>query len=254
MSTANTKNSLCRVNTSWWMDSGNTNEFQRKIQRIRRVETTPADENYRKIDGVTCLVQSSRDSKSSRRFRIELSTAVSDAPPFCKPIIIAPPHRFSPTGPWIIHRIDRPPIVLAPFSRLTILRDSWASLIRFRRRDPREGGEKLKILLILIFQNLFVERNFYQKFLANYRTLKPKILVHLERKFQIPLIISRFYSSNCFPPMKGESTMRIRRRGKFSLLKFSSDRRTILFYDSMEKRFSQISTNRRASCFYRHIQ
>lgn len=73
------------------MDSGNTNEFQRKIQRIRRVETTPADENYRKIDGVTCLVQSSRDSKSSRRFRIELSTAVSDAPPFCKPIIIAPP-------------------------------------------------------------------------------------------------------------------------------------------------------------------
>lgn len=56
------------------MDSGNTNEFQRKIQRIRRVETTPADENYRKIDGVTCLVQSSRDSKSSRRFRIELST------------------------------------------------------------------------------------------------------------------------------------------------------------------------------------
>lgn len=91
VSTANTKNSLCRVNTSWWMDSGNTNEFQRKIQRIRRVETTPADENYRKIDGVTCLVQSSRDSKSSRRFRIELSTAVSDAPPFCKPIIIASP-------------------------------------------------------------------------------------------------------------------------------------------------------------------
>lgn len=138
------------------MDSGNTNEFQRKIQRIRRVETTPADENYRKIDGVTCLVQSSRDSKSSRRFRIELSTAVSDAPPFCKPIIIAPPHRrrFSPTGPWIIHRIDRPPIVLAPrpFSRLTILRDSWASLIRFRRRDPRERGEKFKILLILIFR------------------------------------------------------------------------------------------------------
>lgn len=88
-------------------------------------------------------------------------------------LLLSPsPHRrrFSPTGPWIIHRIDRPPIVLAPFSRLTILRDSWASLIRFRRRDPREGGEKLKILLILIFQNLFVERNFYQKFLANYRT------------------------------------------------------------------------------------
>lgn len=175
---------------------------------------------------------------------------------FANLLLSPPPHRrrFSPTGPWIIHRIDRPPIVLAPFSRLTILRDNWASLIRFRRRDPREGGEKFKILLILIFQNLFVERNFYQKFLANYRTLKPKILVHLERKFQIPLIISRFYSSNCFPPMKGESTMRIRRRGKFSLLKFSSDRRTILFYDSMEKRFSQISTNRRASCFYKHIQ
>lgn len=173
MSTANTKNSLCRVNTSWWMDSGNTNEFQRKIQRIRRVETTPADENYRKIDGVTCLVQSSRDSKSSRRFRIELSTFPMHRL-FANLLLSPPPHRrrFSPTGPWIIHRIDRPPIVLAPFSRLTILRDSWASLIRFRRRDPREGGEKLKILLILIFQNLFVERNFYQKFLANYRTLK----------------------------------------------------------------------------------
>lgn len=237
------------------MDSGNTNEFQRKIQRIRRVETTPADENYRKIDGVTCLVQSSRDSKSSRRFRIELS-AFPMHRLFANLLLSPHPHRrrFSPTGPWIIHRIDRPPIVLAPFSRLTILRDSWGSLIRFRRRDPREGGEKFKILLILIFQNLFVERNFYQKFLANYRTLKAKILVDLERKFQIPLIISRFYSSNCFPPMKGESTMRILRRGKFSLLKFSSDRRTILFYDSMEKRFSQISTNRQASCFYWHIQ
>lgn len=244
MSTANTKNSLCRVNTRWIR--GTRTSFNEKfsvfVASRRRQPTKIIARSM--VSPVSCKVHATRN---------RAAVSESSFPPpfpmhrlFANLLLSPPPHRrrFSPTGPWIIHRIDRPPIVLAPFSRLTILRDNWASLIRFRRRDPREGGEKFKILLILIFQNLFVERNFYQKFLANYRTLKSKILVDLERKFQIPLIISRFYSSNCFPPMKGESTMRILRRGKFSLLKFSSDRRTILFYDSMEKRFSQISTNR----------
>lgn len=79
-------------------------------------------------------------------------------------LLLSPaPHRrrFSPTGPWIIHRIDRPPILLAPLLRLTILRDSWASLIQASWSS--RGRRKIKNSLNIDISESFRRKKFLSK-------------------------------------------------------------------------------------------
>lgn len=155
ISTANTKNS--RVNTTWRrMDSRNTNELRRKIQRRDDASRRKLSQD-RWCHLRCCLVQQSwkftrphwvpRDSKSNRRFRIGSLSTFPTRRLFANLLLLTPllihADFREPGHELFIESIGHRYGSYSPFSRFFDLRR------HLRFLDPREWKQKLfKILLI----------------------------------------------------------------------------------------------------------
>lgn len=155
ISTANTKNS--RVNTTWRrMDSRNTNELRRKIQRRDDASRRKLSQD-RWCHLRCCLVQQRwkftrphwvpRDSKSNRRFRIGSLSTFPTRRLFANLLLLTPllihADFREPGHELFIESIGHRYGSYPPFSRFFDLRR------HLRFLDPREWKQKLfKILLI----------------------------------------------------------------------------------------------------------